>query len=141
VNSKHLKQELKPWPRNSTDNTQMEQRVARCGYPLLNVWKDDATVRLLLQYGDESTEDDEANFQPAANAVLRQWNALSQPGELPSNSSTNLNLGVSREEQLHIVCVERHDVFVCSPDSRILAPGGHVRRYDWSLSISRPSGR
>jgi len=34
-------------------------------------------VRLLLQHGAESTEEDEANFQPAANAVLRQWNALS----------------------------------------------------------------
>jgi len=34
-------------------------------------------VRLLLQYGAKSIEEDEAKFQPAANAVLRQWNALS----------------------------------------------------------------
>jgi len=36
-----------------------------------------AIVRLLLQCGAESIEKDEAMFQPAANAVLRQWNALS----------------------------------------------------------------
>jgi len=36
-------------------------------------------VRLLrmLRCGAESIEQDEAMFQPAANAVLRQWNALS----------------------------------------------------------------
>ena len=28
-------------------------------------------------HGATSIEEDEANFQPAANAVLRQWNALS----------------------------------------------------------------
>jgi hypothetical protein len=33
-------------------------------------------VRLLLQYGAKSIEEYEANFKPAANAVLRQWNAL-----------------------------------------------------------------
>jgi len=34
---------------------------------------------LLLQYGAKlrSIEDDEAEFQAAANAVLRQWSALS----------------------------------------------------------------
>jgi hypothetical protein len=38
----------------------------------------DATVRLLLQYGATSIKEDEAaRFQPAANAVLRHWNALS----------------------------------------------------------------
>ena len=36
----------------------------------------DATVRLLLQYGATSIEEN-AKFQPAANAVQRQWNALS----------------------------------------------------------------
>ena len=35
-----------------------------------------AIVRLLLQCGAESIEKDEAMFQSAANAVLRQWNAL-----------------------------------------------------------------
>ena len=33
-------------------------------------------MRLLLQYGAKSIEEYEANFKPAANAVLRQWNAL-----------------------------------------------------------------
>ena len=37
----------------------------------------DGIVRLLLQYGATSIEEDEANFQPAADAVLRQWNTLS----------------------------------------------------------------
>ena len=34
-------------------------------------------VRLLLQHGAKSIEENEAKFKPAANAVLRQWNALS----------------------------------------------------------------
>ena len=37
----------------------------------------DAIVRLLLQYGVKSIDEDEVEFRPAANAVLRQWNALS----------------------------------------------------------------
>jgi len=37
--------------------------------------------RLLLQHGAKSIEEDESNFQPAANAVLRQWHALSPPGK------------------------------------------------------------
>jgi len=34
-------------------------------------------VRLLLQRGATSIEEDQANLQPAANTVLRQWKALS----------------------------------------------------------------
>ena len=34
-------------------------------------------MRLLLQRGAKGIEEDEDDFQPAANAVLRQWNALS----------------------------------------------------------------
>jgi len=37
----------------------------------------DATVRLMLQYGAESIDEDGAMFKPTANAVLRQWPALS----------------------------------------------------------------
>jgi len=37
----------------------------------------DGVVRLLLQHGAKSIKENEAHFQPAANAVLRQWNALS----------------------------------------------------------------
>ncbi len=38
---------------------------------------DDAILRLLLQNSATGIEENEANFKPAANAVLRQWNALS----------------------------------------------------------------
>ena len=34
-------------------------------------------MRLLLQHGATGIAEDEAKFQPAANAVLRQWHALS----------------------------------------------------------------
>jgi hypothetical protein len=37
----------------------------------------DAIVRLLLQHGAISIQEDEVNFKPAANVVLRQWDALS----------------------------------------------------------------
>jgi hypothetical protein len=38
----------------------------------------DAVVRLLLQRGAQSIEEDEVNYAPAVNELLRQWNNLSQ---------------------------------------------------------------